>query len=166
MSTFFVINKKEYVYNQSYGVNFLDGYVSFSDILIGDYFTFKSSLPIISDLSVKSNFHNKRVPHFSKKIEKLISENAISTVLIFGVNIENDQHVLRNLMLAFYNAGVLEPNIIYAYFNENEKQEFGEELKKVITFSKEVNEYCREIKVDYIQTKDILDNHFYKELCN
>ncbi|WP_161783093.1 hypothetical protein [Pontibacillus yanchengensis] len=40
----FVVDKEEYVYNQSLGVRIGDKYISFSDILIGDYFVFKSFL--------------------------------------------------------------------------------------------------------------------------
>lgn len=158
----FILNKEEYVYNQSYGLSFDDGYVSFSDILIGDYFIFKSFLPIVNNLSATKNTFNKKTLNFGDKITKLIKGNSISTVLIFGMNVENDYHVIRNLMLAFYDSGVTNPNIIYSYFNEKEKQEFSKELDNVITFNKEVSEYCRNITVSYVQTQQILASYYYK----
>ncbi|WP_138420450.1 hypothetical protein [Aquibacillus sediminis] len=158
----FILNKEEYVYNQSYGLNFDEGYVSFSDILIGDYFIFKSFLPIVNSQSATKSFFNKKTLKISDRVTKLIKDNSISTVLIFGMNVENDYHLLRNLMLTFYDSGVTNPNIIYSYFNEKEKQEFSTELENVITFNKEVSEYCRNINVSYVQTQQILASHFYK----
>ncbi|HLQ83399.1 MAG TPA: hypothetical protein VK121_06135 [Pseudogracilibacillus sp.] len=158
----FVMNKEEFVYNQSFGMNYKNDYVSFSDILIGDYFIFKSALPVINKMSASRSFINKKVEAFGDKITRLIRESFISTVLLFGLNIENDQHVLRNLMLAFYDSNVENPNIIYSYFNKKEKQRFEEEFYKVITFSEEVNEYCKKIKISFIPTQDILSDHFHK----
>ena len=160
----FVLNKEEYVYNQSLGMNFDGGYVSFSDVLIGDYFTFKSMLPIVNKLSSTNGLINKKTPFFSEKANRVISENSITTAVIFGMNIENDYHVLRHLMLGFEENDVQEPHIIYSYFTEQEKQDFQEEIKNVITFSEEINDYCRNIKVSYVQTQEILAAHFYKQL--
>lgn len=159
----FVLNKEEYVYNQSYGMNSEEGYVSFSDILIGDYFIFKSFLPVVNKLSAQRGFINKKIDTFGRKLERLFSENSITTAVVFGMSIENDYHVLRNMMLAFYNSGVKEPHIIYSYFNEKEKQDFIEEFDNVITFSEEVNIYCRNIKVSYVQTQEVLSTYFYKK---
>ncbi|QLK09428.1 hypothetical protein BMG_6203 (plasmid) [Priestia megaterium] len=160
----FVMNKEEYVYHQSYGMNSEEGYVSFSDILIGDYFIFKSFLPVVNKLSAQRGFINKKIDTFGMKLDRLFIENSITTAVVFGMSIENDYHVLRNMMLAFYNSGVEEPHIIYSYFNEKEKKDFIEEFDKVITFSEEVNIYCRNIKVSYVQTQEILSNYFYKEI--
>jgi len=156
----FVYNKKEYVFAQSLGMRYSDGYVSFSDILMGDYFVFKSMLPIISKSSQQGNHFNKRIPHFSQRTDEIIHENNIRTVVIFGMNIENDQHVLRNLILAFYNLKQNNPQIIYCYFNEQEKEDFSNEFNAVLTFSNEVNEYANKIEVSYIRSQEILERYF------
>ncbi|WP_064091550.1 hypothetical protein [Rossellomorea aquimaris] len=157
----FVVDKEEYVYNQSLGVRIGDTYISFSDILIGDYFVFKSFLPNVNNFSSKKNRFNKQTSHFSQKMNNIIHRHSIDTVLIFGMNIENDFHVLRNLMLEFHSLGVNTPQIIYSYFNEVEKREFIETYDKVITFREDVNKYCREnIKLSFIKTQDILEAHF------
>ncbi|WP_102692354.1 hypothetical protein [Rummeliibacillus pycnus] len=156
----FVENKIEYVYSQSLGLDYDEGYVSFSDILIGDYFTFKTILPIINVNS--RNIFNKKATYFSKNIETLIQEYSINCVVIFGMNIENDQHVIRNLMLAFFNAKQQNPQLIYCYYTPEEKKEFEEQFKAVITFSEEVSEYAKNIKVSYIKTQDVLKQYFLK----
>lgn len=156
----FVKNRTEYVFAQSLGLNYDDGYVSFSDILIGDYFTFKTFLPIVNNHS--KNIFNKKTTHFSKKIDNLIQDYSINSIVIFGMNIENDQHVLRNLMLAFFNAKQQSPQIIYCYFTPEEKIDFEEQFEAVITFSKEVSDYAKGIQVSYIKTQDILKEYFLK----
>ncbi|WP_066415219.1 hypothetical protein [Sutcliffiella cohnii] len=155
----FVKDKSEYVYCQSYGLKFDNGYVSFSDILIGDYFIFKSFLPVVHNLS--KNSFEKKMQYPSKKIEMLIKNRSINSVIIFGMNIENDQHVLRNLMLAFYHSQHQYPQIIYCYFCPEEKKDFEEQYQAVITFSEDVNRYVKNISVSYIKTQDILKEYFY-----
>ncbi len=155
----FVKDKSEYVYSQSYGYKYDKGYVSFSDILIGDYFTFKSFLPVVHNLS--KNSFEKKLQHFSKKMDMLIQKNSIKSVVIFGMNIENDQHVLRNLMLAFFHSQQQDPHIIYCYFNTKEKEDFEEQFKAVITFREDVSEYARNISVSFIKTQEVLKQHFY-----
>jgi len=156
----FVRDKTEYVYSQSLGLEYDNGYVSFSELMIGDYFIFKSFLPVVNNL-VKNHI-NKSMTHFSKKMDELIEVNSINNVIIFGMNIENDQHVLRNLMLAFYNAQQKNPHIIYCYYNPEERKEFAKQFKGVITFSKEVNEYVENIEVSYIRTQELLKEYFLK----
>ncbi|WP_214797133.1 hypothetical protein [Exiguobacterium sp. s5] len=156
----FVINSEEYVYGQSLGLSTSNGYVSFSDILIGDYFIFKTLLPTINKLA-NSNKHNKKVVTFSNKIESLMNDYEIQTVVIFGMNIENDHHVLRNIMLSFYNNEVASPHIVYCYFSNEEKIQFANAFQEVITFREDVSEYSRAIKVSYLKTKELLKEYFY-----
>lgn len=155
----FVTDSEEYVYGQSLGVNTANGYVSFSDILIGDYFTFKTLLPGINKLA--NNKHNKRVVSFSEKMESLMSDNEIQTVVIFGMNIENDHHVLRNIMLSFYSISQRSPHIVYCYFSDEERIQFENAFQEVITFREDVSEYSRAIKVSYLQTQEILKAYYY-----
>lgn len=156
----FVKDVDEYVFNQSLSLKSVNGYISFSDILIGDYFTFKTFLPIVNNFA-SSNKWNKKVVPFSEKLEKLIADYEIQSVVIFGMNIENDHHVLRNLMLSFYNNDQQDPHIIYCYYSEYERIQFQEAFQEVITFSKEVNEYSMTIRISYMSTKEILEEFFY-----
>ncbi|AOH54918.1 hypothetical protein ABE28_011195 [Peribacillus muralis] len=156
----FVKNKTEYVSSQSLGLNYENGYVSFSDILIGDFFIFKAFLPVVNNFS--KNPYNKKVPHFSDIMDTLIKDNSINNIVIFGMNIENDQHVLRNIMLAFYFSQQINPQIIYCYFTPEEKRDFEEQFEAVITFSPEVNKYVKNINVSYIKTQEVLKEYFQK----
>lgn len=156
----FVTDTEEYVYGQSLGLSTANGYVSFSDILIGDYFTFKTLLPVINKLA-NSNKHNKRIVSFSDKIESLMKDNEIQTIVIFGMNIENDHHVLRNIMLSFYNNKQRSPHIVYCYFSDEERIQFENAFQEVITFREDVSKYSRAIKVSYLQTQEILKEFFY-----
>ncbi|PEN03407.1 hypothetical protein CN621_02300 [Bacillus wiedmannii] len=158
----FIKDEKEYVFSQSYGLSYTDGYISFSDILIGDYFIFKSLLPIISNFAIKSNPYNKKTKPFSNRMNDVILTNAIDTFFIFGMNIENDQHVIRNIMVCLHSAGIRKPKIVYSYFNEKERNAFVEQFEAVITFGEELSSYAKNIEVNYIKTQDILNAYFYK----
>ena len=156
----FVTDSEEYVYGQSLGLYTANGYVSFSDILIGDYFTFKSFLPALNKFA-SSNKHNKKVVSFSEKVDSLMGDYEIQTIVIFGMNIENDHHVLRNIMRSFYNNEQQSPHIVYCYFSDEEKIQFEQAFQEVITFREDVSEYSRAIKVSYLQTQELLKEYFY-----
>ncbi|WP_242159494.1 hypothetical protein [Bacillus cereus group sp. BfR-BA-01431] len=159
----FVKNKKEYVYYQSFGLHYTNGYVSFSDVLIGDYFLFKSVFPVIWNLASKKTHTGKNIELFGQKSDRIIRENNINTIVIFGMNIENDQHVLRNIMSSFYFAEIQNPKIVYCYFNEQERDDFEKQYDGVITFSEELSNYARKIDIRYIQTQEILKEYFYEK---
>jgi len=142
-------------------LRYYDGYVSFSDILIGDYFVFKSFLPVVNNHS--RNSVNKKVPHFSDKLDSLIRDNKINTIVLFGLNIDNDYHVLRNIMLGLFSANVVNPRIIYCYYRSTERIQFEKQHTAVITFSKEASTYAENIELCFIKTQDILKDYFEKK---
>lgn len=66
-------------------------------------------------------------------------------------------------MATFYFSKIINPKIIYCYFTEEQKLDFDETFYKVITFNDELSNYAKAIEVMYINTKEILSFHFYKE---
>lgn len=132
-------------------------YISFSDILFGDYFT-KISIDIIHSFS--GICLGERANNVTTRLERAM--NNIDTVLIFGMNIANDQHIIRNIMFTFYHNKIQNPQIIYSYFTEEDKLSFNKEFYKYITFDKELSNYANNINIKYIKTQDILDCIFYK----
>lgn len=159
----FIIDKEEYVYNQSLGLTFDKNYVSFSDILIGDYPTNKIHRATINSMS-RNMFGNKNVQYIHKRIEEALYTTNVSTVCIFGLNIQNDQHILRIIMQSFYFNNIKNPKIIFSYFNEEDKRIFLEEFNKCITYSDKLSSYCKNISLEFIETKKILEGYFLKQL--
>ncbi|PEU03202.1 hypothetical protein [Bacillus cereus] len=156
----FVKGKQEYLYYQSLGLNTNYGHISFSDILIGDYFALKNQFNIISTLNSMKTPTSKPVTYVSKKIEDIVSNNT-DTFVLFGLSILNDQHILRTIMMSFYAENTKNPKLIYCYFTEEERDIFYEQYEKCITFSDRANEYVRNIEIEYIRTQEILDTHFH-----
>lgn len=156
----FVINKEEYFNYQSLGLNYGENeYVSFSDILIGDYFYNKTYRSVVNKLS-KDKGVNKKTEYYSDTLKLIIHKGKVNTILIFGMNIQNDQHILRYIMCEFYSAKITNPKIIYCYFTEEQKKEFDETFYKVITFGDELSTYARNINVRYINTEEVLSEYF------
>ncbi|MCD3216886.1 hypothetical protein G8S55_06410 [Clostridium botulinum C] len=154
--------KKEFIHGQSLGLSYGNNqYVSFSDILIGDYFYNKTYRSTINNLA-KNSYYNRKQKHISEIINNAIKDNNINTSVIFGMNIQNDQHVIRNIMMGYFFAEIQNPKIIYCYFNEEEGLQFQREFKNMITFSPEASEYAKNIEIQYIDTHDILNKHFNK----
>lgn len=155
----FIPNNKEYVFYQSYSIKDSKDIISCSDILIGDYFVNKIFFAITAK-SASAKFPNKKLMLASDIINESFINNSISQIIIFGMNIINDQDILRYIMIAFYDAKILEPHIIYCYFNKEEKIEFDKQFSDVITFNKDLSNYSKSIKVSYMSTKDILNEYF------
>ncbi|MED0780824.1 hypothetical protein [Bacillus siamensis] len=158
----FIKNKIEFVYNQSLGL--IDGkeYVSFSDIIIGDYFIYKTQYNLIAHYSIKNNYYNKIKSYYSDDIEETFKRNCIDNVLIFGMNIENDYHILRSIMYSLFSRNVKRPKIIYCYFNSEDRASFEEIYTKIVTFNDDFTNYVKQIELHCINTQSILEKYFVK----
>lgn len=158
----YIPNKKEYVLFQS--IRFMknnSSFISFSDILIGDWFVNKTFFHITS-CQKSRNFNNKRILFIHDAIYDVFYKNHISGILIFGMNIDNDQDIIRYIALAFEKAGVTNPKIIYCYYKDKKEfLEFKEQFKASIKLGK-VTKYAERIKLESINTEDILNDYFYK----
>lgn len=148
------VNNKEFVYFISLGINLPENqYVSFSDILIGDYFVNKTFMSVVN--SNKNRFKN--IPNISEKIYDVVKKNEIDIILIFGMNINNDQHIIRNLVSSLNsNKNAM---IIYCYYLEDDKKDFEIEYNKCLAdLDKKIIE---NIKVKFIRSDKIIEKYFY-----
>lgn len=155
----YVINKQEYVYFQSLGIQ-LDSntYVSFSDILIGDYFVNKTFAGMINSLN--KNSINKKIISISNGVGNNLRQNKVEAVVIFGMNIDNDQHILRDIMIELSDRHSDNIKLIYCYFTEQDREIFDEQYEASITFRKDVSERVRNMDVLYIRTQSLIKNYF------
>ena len=82
--------------------------------------------------------------------------------VIFGMNIDNDQHIIRDVMLRFSDMPSKNVKIIYCYFTEEDRDTFNEQYESSITFRKDVSYRVKETELLYIRTQDILKEYFVK----
>ena len=158
---FIVSNDREYVYNQSSRLKYENQYISFSDIIIGDYFINKNMVSIINNLNSGRNI-NKKIKSESYILEENFKNNKIETVVLFGLNINDDETSMRSIILALEKARIIEPKIIYCYFEDVQATEFKEKYDKLNIFGKELTDYGANIEIKLIKTQEILDEYFYK----
>ncbi|MCI9078538.1 MAG: hypothetical protein HFH68_06360 [Lachnospiraceae bacterium] len=157
----YVLNEKEYVYYQSLGIELnFETYVSFSDILIGDYFTNKTFAGIVNVMN--KNSINKKIANIVKIVGNCMERDKVEVVVIFGMNIDNDQHIIRDVMLRFSDMPAKNVKIIYCYFTEEDRNTFNEQYESSITFRKDVSHRVKETELLYIKTQDILQEYFVK----
>ncbi len=155
----YIVDKEEYVWYCSLGIEEQGHYISFSDILIGDYFVNKSFAGNTNSL-VKIN-GIKRTVGFTDSIDKKMRVNDVTHIVLFGMNIDNDQHIIRNIMLSLEDRINQDVGIIYCYFQESDIEIFEEEYQKVITFREDVSERVRQIPIYYIKSEEIIDKYFF-----
>ncbi|WP_432666787.1 hypothetical protein R9X47_10530 [Wukongibacter baidiensis] len=155
----YIINRKSYSYFQSLSFEYEDKLIEMSNIDIGDYITFKSFYPILKKLSSGKSF-NAECEYTYEMVEQEIKNSTIDTIVIFGVNVENDYHIFRHLITGLYFANVESPQIIYCYYGDHEEDEFKKTFESVLTFSNELNEYAKNIKLQSVSTKEIIEHTF------
>ena len=154
-------NKKEYVYYQSLGVQISPAtYISFSDILIGDYFINKTFAGIINVMN--KNPINKKISNIVKTVGDRMEKDEIEAVVIFGMNIDNDQHIIRDIKLRFSDIPSKDVKIVYCYFTEEDRNVFHEQYEAAITFRDDVSQRVKKTELLYIKTQDILQEYFMK----
>lgn len=69
----------------------------------------------------------KQTVNFSFSIDKNMRKNDITHIVIFGMNIDNDQHIIRNIMLSLEDRINQSVGIIYCYFEEFDIKIFEDE---------------------------------------
>lgn len=154
------IGKEEYLYFQSLGIRYDKEWISFSDILIGDYFVNKNFFHIMSTLNQNNDFINKKVPRISDEVDRGILGQKTNVLVIFGMNIDNDQHILRDSMLAFEKLRAEKTKFIYCFFNEEDKKSFQYWYDASITFREDVSEYVKSIELLFLDSKEVLKDYF------
>lgn len=158
--SFVLKNEKEYVYNQNLSLKYENQFVNYSDILLGDYFVFKSYQAFINQASGKGK--NKQLQTIDKILEDVIVRSEVNAVLIFGMSAENDYHILRTLIKVGYDNNISDFTIFYSYFNKDEKKYFAETFKQVQTFGEDLQEYAKTIRLEFVETKALLQDYFLK----
>lgn len=150
---------KNIVLQQSLGVKYDMTRYDISTILIGDYFLSKSFLPIAANFAVKTG-KNTKYDFYAKILEKTIRDKHTEVVVIFGLNIENDYHILRDLQVFLEAGGITTPKIIYCYYTEADRDSFLDMYNKCITYSAELSEFVKNsIGVYVVNSQDVL-KHF------
>ncbi|MDF2503068.1 hypothetical protein [Clostridium sp.] len=155
----YIVDKDEYVWCCSLGVEEQGHYISLSDILIGDYFVNKNFAGITNSMVDIDGI--KRTANFSNSIDKNMRINDVTHIVLFGMNIDNDQHIIRNIMLSLEDRINKDVGIIYCYFRVSDIEIFEKEYHKVITFSDDVSGRVRQIPIYCIKSEDILDKYFF-----
>lgn len=153
-------NEEFYVYHQSHKVSYNGGFINLTDIKLGDFLFVKAMAPIFYNFNAKKFKSNKQVIEPLKEIPRVTKIHNINHFVMFGMNVENDYHILRAIMLGFAEEKIINPQVTYCYFNEDEKESFRVTWNKVITFGNEYNAYVRNIKINYIDSKEIIKNTF------
>lgn len=155
----FILNKQEIVANQILGLKQNNDYISFSDILIGDYFCNKIRKNMINTFAgSRYPFVNKKTKYTSTIINEAFDKHNINTLLIVGMSIDNDQHILREIMCNFYDNNIKNPTIVYGFYGIEDKKMFYNTFYKVITFNEDMNKYIKEnINIKYVNVKENID---------
>ena len=128
--------------------------------MIGDYFLSKSFLQIVSEQASKQP-QNSEIEIYGQILERIIKEKQSEVIVIFGLNMDNDFHILRDIQIFLKAGKIKSSHIIYCYFNEDDKNSFINGYDACITYSKELSDFVRNIiKVSIIDSKQLIEKVF------
>lgn len=131
-----------------------------STLIIGDYFVSKIFFAITASMSRKC-FFNTHIDTCSDILRRIIKEGKTDTVVIFGLNIDNDYHILRHLQIYLEAGGIESTNIIFCYYSQEDRKAFLQAYKSCITYSEELNNYAiNNISVYTLNSHLILNKYF------
>lgn len=148
---------QEMVWRQSLSITYDLNKYNLSTIIIGDYFLSKTVYALIADLAKKFDY-NTKIKRYDKIIEENIKDKKSNTVIIFELNIDNDYHIIRSIQV---NMTFLKnPHIIYCYFSDEDRKSFESVYNQSITYSEDLSERVKTIKVSYTDSKKIITNVF------
>lgn len=155
----YTTDKKRVLY-ESLGVTYNGVRYDLSTIIVGDYFLAKSFYQITAKLASK-NMINSQIQIYADMIKEIVCDGKSNVVVIFGLGVDNDYHILRDIQVQLEAGNTNNPHIIYCYYSDQDKNKFIESYQKCITYSNQLSEYVKnEISVSVIDSKEIIDKLF------
>lgn len=152
--------KKNRVLSESLGISYQGIRYDLTTTMIGDYFLAKTFLPIVVGMGAKQS-QNTSVEMFHKILPRIINDEQSNVVVIYGLNIENDYHLLRNIQINMGTNLMINNHIIYCYYNENDKDTFLDMCEKCLTYSSDlINAINNNIVVSIMDSKEIAKEIF------
>lgn len=148
------------VLGQSLGVFVNSTRYDLSSILIGDYFIAKTFYAITAHMSQKFPT-NTKVDFHHEVMEQIIANDKSDTIVIFGLNVNNDFHIIRNIQVFLKKSKLKQAKIIFCYFNTEDKISFEHAYESCITYSDELKKYVQENISIYTLDSHYILQHFF-----
>lgn len=152
--------EKKRVLSQSLGIFYNNIRYDLSTAVIGDYFLSKTFLQITAKTASKQP-QNSCIENYDEILKRILLINKSNAIVIFGLNMDNDFHILRDLQIFLGTSGVSNPIVIYCFFNDNDKDSFLKAWDSCLTYSKDL---CNNIKEKFIvltmDSQEIISNNF------
>ena len=152
-------NPKRVLY-ESLGVIYNAKKYDLSTIVIGDYFLAKSFYQVAAKVA-SNNKINTKIDAYDDMMKEAIRIGNTDVVVVFGLGIDNDYHILRSIQIEMVQNKCNNPNIIYCYYSDQDRNDFINLYKKCITYLPELsNHILDKVSVSIIDSKEIIKNLF------
>ena len=162
-------NPKRVLY-ESLGVIYNAKKYDLSTIVIGDYFLAKSFYQVAAKVA-SNNKINTKIDAYDDMMKEAIRIGNTDVVVVFGLGIDNDYHILRSIQIEMVQNKCNNPNIIYCYYSDQDRNDFINLYKKksyinhvaflINTLPAELsNHILDKVSVSIIDSKEIIKNLF------
>lgn len=152
--------KHKTVLGQSMSIILKDTKYHISNIIIGDYFISKSVYQTAAKMSSKYA-NNANIQIYEDMLKENIEGSEANAVIIFGLNIDNDYHILRSIQI--HLAKLKNPQIIFCYFTQEDKNLFQQKYEQIMTYSSGLNDDVKNISVSFVKSQEVIANIFKKK---
>lgn len=155
---------KKRVLAQSLGVHYNLTRFDLSSLLFGDFFLAKSVYTAASKSGQKF-LNNTKIRSYIDIINQIVTVKNAKSIVIFGLNIENDYHIIRALQYSLAINNCLNNKIIYCYYDTSDKETFlNTYCDCVTTFSTEINDKIKnKLQPQIINSHEIIKRFFIKK---
>lgn len=152
--------RKRRIMSESLGIFFNGIRYDLTSAVIGDYFLAKTFLLTVAELS-SSQSQNIKNETYSQILSRIIKVNQSNLIVIYGLNVDNDYHLLRNIQIYLGEKDIDKPHIIYCYYSDEDRVSFATAYEKCLTYSTALTDSIKEkVSVSTISSKEIAENIF------
>lgn len=151
---------KKRIMSESLGISYNGIRYDLTSAVIGDYFLAKTFLSVVTGLSAKSP-QNTPIETYSQILDRIIRDKKSNLIVIYGLNIDNDYHLLRDIQIYLGENYIQNPQIIYCYYSEYDRDSFISAYKKCLSYSIELTKSIQDnVVVSVMSSKKISENIF------
>ncbi|WP_445487320.1 hypothetical protein [Niallia sp. 03133] len=155
--------KQGFTYFQSYALTYNDTEYYSNNIILGDYQTSKVLDHAIHSLVMKNFLFTEPAVETLKELQAKMNEFNLNHIVFFGMNPENDYHILSGIYYNFLQSKIQYPTITFCYYNENEIDDFITIFHQSIHSIYKNTQYQEQITLNFVVSKEIICNYIKKE---
>lgn len=150
-----------FTFFKSYHIKYKDKDFYTNSIILGDYTTTKVIDSLISQVAFHTHPFTEPYEDALDKLQGKLTDSKINHIVFFGMNPENDYHILSGICFQYIVSNTKSPMITFCYYNETEIDYFRDVWSHVLkTIYNHKKDYTDTIKINFLDSKEVINRYF------